>query len=46
VIEELVYTADEPVVVGLPDHVPRVRKDGDFQVSAVLSVVFDVFWFE
>jgi len=46
VIEELVYSADEPVVVGLPDHVARVRKDGNFQVSAVLSVHFDVFLFE
>src|SRR3989442_13625956 len=46
VIEELVYSVDEPVVVGLPDHVPRARKDVDFQVSAVLSVHFDVFWFE
>src|SRR5713101_5393108 len=46
VIEELVYSTDEPVVVGLPDHVPRVRKDGDFQVSTMFSVHFDVFWFE
>ena len=46
VIKKLVYSVDEPVVVGLPDHVPRVRKDGDFQVLAVLSVLFDMFWFE
>jgi hypothetical protein len=46
VVEELVYSADEPVVVGLPDRMSRVRKDGDFQVSAVFSVLFDVFWFE
>jgi len=46
IIEELVNCADESVVVRLPDHVPRIRKDGDFQVSAVLSVHFDVFWFE
>src|SRR5260370_25634121 len=46
VIEELVYSTDEPVVVGLPDHVPGIRKDGNLQVSAVLSVLFDVFLFE
>ena len=46
VVEEFVHPVDEPVVVGLRDHVSRVRKDGDFQVSAVLSVFFDVFWFE
>ena len=45
-VEELVYSADEPVGVGLPYHVPRVRKDRDFQVLAVLSVLFDMFWFE